>query len=373
MRFRGGARTNASLTVVSPHCGLRPRSTLGGEVYERELLLRLGEHGVRLLIGLPGSRPADPAPPSWDVSLLRPPRGLRWYVAPLAFVPFTVRRLRRGDVDLLRGHSVLFTGPSLFAARRLARADVPIVLQHLHTERPWTRLEDALLRRADAVLTISRHSRRQLLDAGVRDDRIHVVTPGIEVGPSEPGPDVAWPSDRGLRLLFLSSLIERKRPDLALRTLAAVRANGHPASLVIAGRGPLERRLRRLARSLGVADVVAWHAPTAEEKWPLFDSAHALLFPSRLEGFGLVVAEAQSRGLPAVVAEGTATEEIVDDGETGFVVPATADAFAAAVGRLVDGRVRAAFGERARIATARYDWERAAAQTAEILRDVASR
>jgi glycosyltransferase involved in cell wall biosynthesis len=206
----------------------------------------------------------------------------------------------------------------------------------------------------------------------VRADRIHIVTPGIEAGPSEPGPDVAWPTARGLRLLFLSSMIERKRPDLALRTLAVLRANGREASLVMAGRGSLERRLRRLARSLGVADVVAWHAPAADEKWALYDSADVLLFPSRLEGFGLVVAEAQSRGLPAVVAAGTATEEIVDDGETGFVVPPTADSFAAAVGRLAGGSVRAAFGERARIAAARWDWERAAAQTVGILRDVAA-
>lgn len=51
----------------------------------------------------------------------------------------------------------------------------------------------------------------------------------------------------------------------------------------------------------------------------LYDSAHILLAPSRLEGFGLSVVEAQHRSLPVVVAGCSALPEVVLDGESGFV------------------------------------------------------
>ena len=65
-----------------------------------------------------------------------------------------------------------------------------------------------------------------------------------------------------------------------------------------------------------------------EDKWRLYDSADVLLFGSTLEGFGLVVAEAQSRGVPVIAAEGTATREALADGESGLLVAPDAAAFA---------------------------------------------
>ena len=48
-------------------------------------------------------------------------------------------------------------------------------------------------------------------------------------------------------------------------------------------------------------------------------TANAFLFPSKSEGFGLVVAEAMACGLPVVVSDSSALTELVDDGETGFL------------------------------------------------------
>ena len=50
-------------------------------------------------------------------------------------------------------------------------------------------------------------------------------------------------------------------------------------------------------------------------------SADALLFPSRSEGFGLVAAEAMACGLPVIACKGTALEEIVEHEKTGFLCP----------------------------------------------------
>jgi glycosyltransferase involved in cell wall biosynthesis len=45
----------------------------------------------------------------------------------------------------------------------------------------------------------------------------------------------------------------------------------------------------------------------------------ALIFLSRLEGFGLVVAEAMASGLPVVIADSSSLTELVEHGNTGFL------------------------------------------------------
>jgi glycosyltransferase involved in cell wall biosynthesis len=349
------------LTAGGPHFyTLRPDSTVGGEVYERELLARLPAHGIDLELGLPRDHRVDHPPAGWRITVLRrAPTRPHWVIAPLVYTPYVVRLLRRRRVDLLRGHSVRHTGPALLLGRTLTRSRVPIVLHHHHLYPRWARLEAAIARRADAVITVSEHSRDELVAAGVPADRVHVVVEGVATPPPTAGWPEAWPGE-GLRLLYLGRLEPRKRPDLAV---AAFRAVGIPASLVIAGEGPLAAELR--------GDGVRLLGPVSEEdKWRLYDSADVLLFGSTLEGFGLVIAEAQSRGVPVVAAAGTATREALVDGETGLLVPPEPEAFAAAIRELADDDRRAAMGARAREFARRFDWDACAAGVAAVYREL---
>jgi glycosyltransferase involved in cell wall biosynthesis len=109
-----------------------------------------------------------------------------------------------------------------------------------------------------------------------------------------------------------------------------------------------------------------------EDKWRLYDSADVLLFGSTLEGFGLVIAEAQSRGVPVIAAAGTATREALVDGETGLLVPPDAASFAAALRELADDGRRAAMSERARAFARRFDWDQCAAGVAAVYRGLVS-
>lgn len=52
-----------------------------------------------------------------------------------------------------------------------------------------------------------------------------------------------------------------------------------------------------------------------------YQTADALLFPSRLEGFGLVVAEAMACGLPVITSNCSALSELVVHEKTGFLCP----------------------------------------------------
>jgi glycosyltransferase involved in cell wall biosynthesis len=348
------------LTAGGPHYyTLRPDSTVGGEVYERMLLERLPAHGIDVELGLP--RDHAPGAPGWRITVLRHRLGLHWVAAPAVFTPYVLRLLRERRVDLLRGHSVRHTGPALLLGRALARSRVPVVLHHHHLYPRWARLEAAIARRADAVVTVSEHSRRELVAAGVPAERVHVVLEGIATPPPTDGWPDAWPGP-GLRLLHVGRLEARKRPELAIDTLAALRRSGVQAALVIAGEGA---RGELAERGAGLPVRLVGRVSEAD-KWRLYDSADVLLFGSTLEGFGLVVAEAQSRGLPVVAAAGTATAEALDDGRSGVLAPPDAEAFAGAV-REVAGR-RDEMGAAAREFARRFDWDACAAAVAELYR-----
>jgi glycosyltransferase involved in cell wall biosynthesis len=350
------------LTAGGPHYyTLRPDSTVGGEVYERELLARLPAHGIDIELGLPRDHAVTAPPPGWRIRVLRHRLGLHWALAPFVFTPYAIGLTRR--VDLLRGHSVRHTGPALLLARALTRSRVPVVLHHHHLYPRWARLEAAIARRADAVVTVSQHSRADLVAAGVPAERVHVVREGIAASPPTDGRPGAWPAG-GLRLLHLGRLEPRKRPGLAIDTLAALRRDGVEASLVLAGEGPQDELA---ARAAGLSVAFAGRVSEAE-KWQLYDSADVLLFGSTLEGFGLVVAEAQSRGVPVVAAAGTATAEALDPGRSGLLVEPEPAAFAAAVREVADRH--AEMSDRARAFAARFDWDACAAEVAELYRSL---
>jgi glycosyltransferase involved in cell wall biosynthesis len=351
--------------------GLRADSDVGGEVYERMLLERLPARGIELLLGMPRDLEVPDPAPEWRIERLRAGRSLHWAAAPVSFAPWVAGLLRRGRVDLLRGHSVRYCGPSLLLARRLARTRAPVVLHHHHLSARWRALEARILAAADAVVTVSEHARIDLIDAGVPPARIHVVLQGVARPPRAETWEAAWPAE-GLRLLALGRLEPRKRPGLALDALADVRRRGVAASLVVAGEGPLESELRTRAAALGIAGAVSFLGRIGDsDKWRLYDTAQALVFTSELEGFGVVVAEAQSRGLPVVVAAGTATAEAFAPDRSGLLAAADGPALGAALARLADDEVRRPMAEAAREFAARFDWDGCADQVADLYRELA--
>ncbi len=365
-------RPNHRLRVAGPHYyRLSPHSDVGGEVYERMLLERLPAHGIDVVLGLPRDHQVAPTPDGWSVDVLRHRLGLHWTRAPFVFTPYAIGLLRTGQVDLLRGHSVRHTGPSLLLARALARSRVPIVLHHHHLGPRWERMDAAIAGRADAVITVSEHSRQELVSHGVSLERVHVVPDGVGHPPTTDGWADAWPAG-GLRLLHLGRLEARKRPGVALDTLAVLHRAGIHASLVVAGDGPLRDHLVQQARAGGIEDLVRFVGRVSEDdKWRLYDSAQVLLFASTLEGFGLVVAEAQSRGVPVIAAAGTATAEALDPGRSGYLAAPVGEAFADRVRRLGDEDRRTEMSVNARTFAEQFEWDRCAAGVAAVYQSVA--
>ncbi len=317
----------SALRLCSPHCGIAPETTSGGETYERELLVRLGRDGVRCEIILARGKPHPAGVPNWTIHRFPIGRGLRWWVAP-AVVPGAIRRVwERAGFDLLRVHSLRYIGPSALWARRRFALDVPVVAHHHHLDPSPLNgvIEKRVIEGADAVVVGSEFGRRQLAgELGVRTDHVTVVHYGVDAA-FAPRPRRADLVERyGLRdrlvVLFFGGLKPRKNLDLLLDVWAQVVARHPGARLVVAGGGPLLDGLRGHARRLGVdASVVFTGYVPEADKADHFNLGDIFFFPSALEGFGLAVAEAMSSGLPVVASDRGSIPELVQDGEGGFV------------------------------------------------------
>ncbi|MCO1597949.1 glycosyltransferase [Micromonospora sp. RHAY321] len=160
-----------------------------------------------------------------------------------------------------------------------------------------------------------------------------VIHPPVDVeyfaaAPAQPARDY---------LLGVGRWIPYKNFDLMIEVAAEA---GLP--LVVAGSGPEEARLRRLAASVAVP-VTFEVRPSRERLRELYAGARALLFPAH-EDFGIIPVEAQACGTPVIGLNSGGLLETVVDGETGFLLgsmqPGDHAAAVRRVGELDGARIR---------------------------------
>jgi glycosyltransferase involved in cell wall biosynthesis len=194
---------------------------------------------------------------------------------------------------------------------------------------------------------------RDYLPAGVRLAVIPNCVDITRFQPSAARRDAArqalgLPAD-ALVLGSVARLSPQKRPEALVRLLHALRPRFPRLYLVLAGSGPLEAAVRRLAGELGVSGrvVFAGFRADVETLLPAFD-VHLLL--SQREGFGIATIEAMACGVPAVATDIPGNADVLRESPGGLLVPLDDDAAAltALAALLADPARRARMGEAGR-------------------------
>jgi glycosyltransferase involved in cell wall biosynthesis len=185
---------------------------------------------------------------------------------------------------------------------------------------------------------------------GFKAANVHYIPNFCPVSPEAPVDRDALdtPADAKV-LLILARLHEAKGIDTALKALVEI----PDAILWIAGEGPLETELKRLAADLGVAARVrflGWR----DDRSALLRAADICLVPSRFEPFGNVVVNAWAHDVPVIACASQGPDFLIEDGVNGVKTPVDdAHALASAVrGLLADAPLarKLIAGGRARVA-----------------------
>jgi glycosyltransferase involved in cell wall biosynthesis len=184
----------------------------------------------------------------------------------------------------------------------------------------------------------------------------------------------------GTVLLYVGRFTEVKRVSLLVRAHARARERfERPAPLVLLGGFPGEwegEHPLAAVRETGDPDVFLTGWRGHEDLPDGLNAADLLVLPSVHEQFGAVIVEAMACGLPALAVDAHGPAEIVDAGETGWLVPpddetALADALVEAVNGEHERRRR---GARAyEVARGRYSWPALARGLGTVYDEVESR
>ncbi len=158
----------------------------------------------------------------------------------------------------------------------------------------------------------------------------------------------------------VARLSPEKGFDHLLRAVAMLRDRGVDVDVVLAGDGPARERLQGLAEELGLGDRVEFTGEIAHEAVPAMLARFDIFaMPSTWEGFGVGAIEASAMRVPVVASDVHGIPDVVDDGETGALVPpADPGALANAIGQLAgDAALRERMGNAGRAFVERhYDW-----------------
>lgn len=173
---------------------------------------------------------------------------------------------------------------------------------------------------ASRVITFSEFSRKLVL-TGLRKKkgkRVMVVSPGIEPAWFE----VKRQAEGSRDLVLWGRMEEQKGISELLRTLKEVAGRIPDVRLHLIGEGNMKEAYRKQAEELGVLDRVEFHGWMDVDVIQQFIAKCAVgVFPSRVESFGLSMAEAMAAGLPIIATRVGALPEFIEDGVTGTLVP----------------------------------------------------
>jgi glycosyltransferase involved in cell wall biosynthesis len=174
------------------------------------------------------------------------------------------------------------------------------------------------------------------------------------------------------RLLSVGRIVHQKGLDLAMHALGGLKELNWEWR--IAGDGPQMQALQSLAQELGIDDRVfflGWQS--REQLIESYKQSNVFLFPSRHEGMPNALLEAMASGLPVVATCIAGNEELVAEGETGYLVPAEdIELLQAALKKILsDSTIRQQMGIAARQRVEEnYSWESTAQQYALYLEKV---
>lgn len=173
---------------------------------------------------------------------------------------------------------------------------------------------------ADAVLVNGEAGARYIRRFGVPDSRIFHVPYVTDNAPFLALP-LRRPPDAERRLLFSGQLIPRKGIDqfVAALTTWAIRHPRQGVEFWLLGDGPLQTKLQQLPLPDNLR--LRFLAPIPYQELPgIYAQAGILAFPTLADEWGMVINEAMASGLPVLASlYSQAVEELVSDGETGWV------------------------------------------------------
>ena len=280
------------------------------------------------------------------------------------------------DILVCQGYKAEVLG--WIAARRVG---IPVMsvsrgwTAHTWKVRLYEALDRRILRRMDAVVCVSAGQAAKVARAGVRADRLHVVADSVDPARFRGGSAAGratlqslFPTPRSVLVVGIGRQSPEKGFDQLVDAARILSHDFDSVGIVLIGDGPDRPMLEERVRAAGLSGIVVF-AGFRTDIDRLLPGADVLAQASYTEGMPNVVLEACAAGLPVVATDVGGTNEIIEHGANGFLVPAGNPA--ALADRLLElvraPELRRAMGTRGReLVRSRFSFARQAVEYEQI-------
>jgi glycosyltransferase involved in cell wall biosynthesis len=150
--------------------------------------------------------------------------------------------------------------------------------------------------------------------------------------------------DSSLTIGCAGRLVAGKDVKTLIKAVEEIRSKCQNLDLLIAGDGPERKNLEKLVLRLELTSTVKFLGRISDMD-NFFNQIDVFVHPSVREGFGLVVLEAMSRGIPVIAADNTSLPELVTSGFNGFLFKTGSfEDLATKIRSLYDDKLRSEMG-----------------------------
>jgi glycosyltransferase involved in cell wall biosynthesis len=222
-------------------------------------------------------------------------------------------------------------GDKMFWGRLAARrVGVPVILSALHST-GWPdgvgRLNQMLTPITDSFIAVAEsHGRFLAKNLGVSEERVAVISNGVDTSRFAPYPDVAAVrrelgiGPTGPVVGIVAALRPEKNHSLFLEMARRVTNELSTARFLIIGDGPCRDAIQRQAQELGISDEVLMLG-SRDDIPRLLAAMDVFALTSHIEANPVSILEAMSVGRPVVATNVGSIHEAVAEGQTGYLVP----------------------------------------------------
>jgi N-acetyl-alpha-D-glucosaminyl L-malate synthase BshA len=235
-------------------------------------------------------------------------------------------------LDVLHAHYAVPHAVCAYLARQVSKSTKLKIVTTLHgtditlvgSDPSFHALTRFGIEQSDAVSAVSRYLREKTLEVFDLERGIDVIPNFVDTVRFAPRVESACRKEqfakKGERLLLHISNFRPSKcvPDV-VRIFAAVRREV-PSRLLLVGDGPERVPAREVADELGVNKWIRWlgSVDAVEE---VIGCADLFVLPSRNESFGLAALESMSGGVPVIGTAAEGLPELIQSGETGYLLP----------------------------------------------------
>ncbi len=203
---------------------------------------------------------------------------------------------------------------------------------------------------------------QELVELGHKADpssEFILIPNGVEIERFKPIPRAANPK---VKILFIGRLIPRKGFQRVVKSLPKLRTLvQQPFEVEVVGSGAARTHLNALAEELKVTDLIRYVGTVPyDELEKSYQYADIFVLTSLSEGMPSVILEAMGCGLPILASDVGGNNEIVTEGENGFLIKGDdIDLIADRLAVLInDTVVRSRMGAASRVRAMEYDWQK---------------